>query len=396
MKISKINTSLTIVFDDGSLLTTNRCTDEMYETILENQYDEEVVRNLMTPNYQIMKEEIRSKQDMLDNFDRSEYLSVRGASIYVTSISQLSLPEDLAVAIWNAEVAKDLELLATYLNFWTLASMNLDPAARQNLFWFLHRYGMSISASGLFVAYRNVKVHSMGNTKYNYGPDVVKFITDSFTNIRFKQKKAAKDYYIGLIEGELTCTKSENRRSQMEEEYGNLQCLYDGLSDEEAGPVYTDGYTGKFRIRIGEPVTMDRARCDTNQNNTCSRGLHVAGKSWLQNNYFGDTGLRCLVNPADVVAVPPQDSYGKMRVCAYYPIGIVGFDENGNIMDEDIEDGFEDNFIDIISYAGEKSDKEVSAYTIDVPVIPELSRTRITARLDDIKSLLKLKHEQRS
>jgi len=137
---------------------------------------------------------------------------------------------------------------------------------------------------------------------------------------------------------------------------------------------------------------MDRDNCDTDQNNTCSRGLHVAGKSWLQSNYFGDTGLRVLINPSDVVAVPPKDSYGKMRVCAYYPVGIVGFDGAGQIIDEKIEDGFVDNFIDMISYVGETNNEEVAKYSISMPSIPELSRSRIMDRMEDIKAALKLKH----
>lgn len=32
--------------------------------------------------------------------------------------------------------------------------------------------------------------------------------------------------------------------------------------------------------------------------------VHVASKDWLTQNYFGDIGLICLVNPANVVAVP--------------------------------------------------------------------------------------------
>ena len=72
---------------------------------------------------------------------------------------------------------------------------------------------------------------------------------------------------------------------------------------------------------------MPRNKCDSVQENSCSRGLHVAGKSWLTSNYFGDTALMVLVNPADVVAVPPIDNYGKMRTCAYYPVSIVEFDK---------------------------------------------------------------------
>ena len=47
-----------------------------------------------------------------------------------------------------------------------------------------------------------------------------------------------------------------------------------------------------------------RDKCDTVQENTCSTGLHIGGRGWLKKNYYGNTGLACLINPADVVAVP--------------------------------------------------------------------------------------------
>ena len=50
--------------------------------------------------------------------------------------------------------------------------------------------------------------------------------------------------------------------------------------------------------------------------------------------------MMVLVNPADVVAVPPIDDYGKMRTCAYYPVSVVDFDDEGNIIEMPIEDGF--------------------------------------------------------
>ena len=68
--------------------------------------------------------------------------------------------------------------------------------------------------------------------------------------------------------------------------------------------VFTDHHSHTFKIRIGEMVTMDRDKCDAVQENVCSSGLHIGGKGWLKKNYYGDTGLACLINPADVVAVP--------------------------------------------------------------------------------------------
>ena len=388
MKVTRIKNNITVVLSDGTLLTSASCTDEMHEDVLNNLSNEQVVKEILMPKYVEMKEDIDNKLDMMANYNKSEYLTVVEDSLYVKSISDLSLPIDLAIAIWNAEQSDDLELLSTYLNFWTLASLNCDPEARQNLFWFLSRYGMSISSSGLFVAYRNVKLYSEGEVG---DPELTQFITESFTKVRHRLKKNPKNYFIGRDEAEeLICSASEKK---IVENLGVLSEMYAALSDEETAPVYTDGYTGKFRIRIGEPVTMDRSKCDTNQSNTCSRGLHVAGKAWLQSNYFGDTGLRVLVNPSDVVAVPPQDSYGKMRVCAYYPVAVVNFDDAGQIVDEKIQDGFVDNFIDMISYVGEVSNEESTKYSITMPAILELSRNRIMSRMDDIKASLKLKQQ---
>ena len=73
-------------------------------------------------------------------------------------------------------------------------------------------------------------------------------------------------------------------------------------TDEEG--VYTDHHSHTFRIKIGEMVTMPREKCDCDSNVSCSRGLHIGGKGWLKKNYYGNTGLACLINPADVVAVP--------------------------------------------------------------------------------------------
>jgi hypothetical protein len=388
MKITRIKSNLTVVLEDGTILSNNECTDELYDLVVSNQYHPESVRNILAPQYSILIKEGEELQEMLNSFNKSEYISVRNESFYISSISELSVPQDLAKAIWNAEQNDEIELLSSYLNFWTLCSLNTNREARQNLFWFLNRYGMSISSSGLFVAYRNVVLHQEGT---DLDSSWVRFISEQFTRVRHKLKKSPKNFYIGIDNnGEMACSTSEKN---LIETKGILYNLYNRLSEVGTAPVYTDGYTGKFRIRIGEPVTMPRERCNSDSDVTCSRGLHVAGKGWLQSNYFGDTGLRVLVNPSDVVAVPPRDSYGKMRVCAYYPVSVVAFDEGGKIIDEDIDSGFEDNFIDMISYVGEVASEESAAYKLNLPAIPELSRSRILDRMDDIKACLALKKQ---
>lgn len=80
--------------------------------------------------------------------------------------------------------------------------------------------------------------------------------------------------------------------------------IYRESGNPSEGTIYTDAHSGTTRIMIGRMVTLDRNKCDCNSSVECSRGLHIGGTSWLEQNYYGSVGLVCLVNPVDVVAVP--------------------------------------------------------------------------------------------
>ena len=83
----------------------------------------------------------------------------------------------------------------------------------------------------------------------------------------------------------------------------------------------------------------------------------------------------------------PQDSYGKMRTCAYYPVQVVDF-KDGKIHNPDIEDGFEDDFINKIITSTTVNNNDDSNYKMVIPNIPELSMKNIVGRLDIIKKQL--------
>ncbi len=380
MKILRLKNNLTVVLSDGSILSVSDCTDEMYNDIFNHQDDDNYVRNLLTPNFENVKEEIEIK----NNISSSSILTQEGSSVYIKSISELSVPEDLAVALFKAEKEQNEELVQSYLNFWTLCSLNPDSRARTNLFWFLNKYEMVITKSGMFVAYRNVDVKQQGS---GVDEELVEFISEQYLRVK-RLKKSPKKYFIGTDENEqLICKPNENSIQNL---LGSVYDLYQQLSDDtsEKETIYTDHHTHSMEIRLGEMVYMDRDKCDARQEQTCSTGLHVAARTWLQQNYFGTTSLLVLVNPADVVAVPPKDSYGKMRTCAYYPVSVIKRDKDGNIIDDVVDNGFEDDFIDKLNYEGDVNNEEVKRYTLTIPNIPELNRKRIVNRLKDIKSTL--------
>lgn len=131
--------------------------------------------------------------------------------------------------------------------------------------------------------------------------------------------------------------------------------------------VYTDQYTHTFSIKIGEMVVMDRKLVDSDSNVECGRGLHCGGTNWLEMNYFGDTGLACLVNPADVCAVPKRSNYGKLRTCAYLPISTIEFDGNNHVIPLDVETGFDCSYVSKVIYEGIMGTEEDSPYKIHIP-----------------------------
>ena len=386
MKVIRIKNHITVILDNGTMLTNSNCTDELYNDVMANQNDEEQVQCLLVPEFCKKKEEIEVKTKMLTDFTASKYLSIFGNSVYIKSVSELTVPEDLAVALFKAEQDQDTELVQTYLNFWTLCSLNPDSRARTNLFWFLKRYGMVISKSGLFVAYRNVQLKSEGS---EISSKWAEFISTSYSKIKYKFKKSPKNYFVGKdANGDKVCVLTESSLTKVK---GNLQELYNKLNDQDLSPVYTDAHTRTFTIKIGEPVTIDRSKCDSVQENTCSRGLHVAGRTWITKGNFGNISLMVLVNPADVVAVPPDDNYGKMRCCTYYPVQLIERDEDGEIIDQVIDDGFEDDFMHHIAYSGDVNNTDIINYTVDIPEIPEISKKKILNRLVEISNSLKKK-----
>lgn len=308
-KVIKVDNKVTVFLENGEIIE-KEVTEDEFKKVVEAQTDEEVLK-LLCPEYQKSVELHNNALTLVEKIQKSKLLSMRGDVVYWEEVSCLSVPEELVKAIIKAEEEHNELKISTYRNFWTLMSLNPDERCRKNLFWFLQKYGMTISRCGFFVGYRNVDK-----------------------------------------------TEKEN--------------------------VFTDHHSHTFKIRIGEMVTMDRNKCDTVQENTCSTGLHIGGRGWLKKNYFGDTGLACLINPADVVAVPPYDDYGKLRTCAYLPMDIIHYDETSNVIPLDVEDGFDCSYVTKVIYEGTMGTKEDSTYRINIPEIPGTTVESIQDKLLEI------------
>lgn len=353
--IFHLNNDLIVTLDDGTEYKTNQCTDEFYNKVKSAIDNNEDLESLFYP-------ENFKKKKFKERCKKSSLLTIKNNSAYMLSVSKLTVPQMLVENIVEAEERNDTDALIAYKNFWTLLSLNPNSAVRDNLFWFLTRWGMSICKSGLFVAYRNVELKSEG-TKYNQ--KLTEFVSENYYKIK-NDNKNPEDFNVYSIENVGYYITNKNSNDLY---IGNLKDLYESIvfTSDEAGTVYTDNYTGKMEIRLGHVVSMPRSEVDETQI-SCSRGLHVSYKGWLKYNYCGNIGLKVLVNPANVCSVPREDNYGKMRTCAYYPIQVIKFDSNGDIIDETVPDGFEVDFLEKICYTGDINNEDNDNYKLELPV----------------------------
>ena len=97
---------------------------------------------------------------------------------------------------------------------------------------------------------------------------------------------------------------------------GNFQAYKAVNSD------YTDKYSGKFLNTIDSVLEMPRNKVDDDKNVGCSYGFH-AGTIEYAKQFSGGSGHIVLVeiNPADVVSIPTDCQFQKLRTCKYKVVG---------------------------------------------------------------------------
>jgi len=89
---------------------------------------------------------------------------------------------------------------------------------------------------------------------------------------------------------------------------------------------YKDIYSGNFDNKVGSICQVPRNTVDNNRDNGCGKGLHVGaidyaksygGIDFDSDNDGGNRLMICKVNPRDVVSVPSDHKFQKLRTCRY-------------------------------------------------------------------------------
>ena len=86
---------------------------------------------------------------------------------------------------------------------------------------------------------------------------------------------------------------------------------------------FKDFHTRTYDNSVGQTLTMERNMVDEDKNRTCSNGFHVCSLPYLKDFHAGEGHIVTVkVNPRDVVSVPTDYNFTKMRVCSYTVTGI--------------------------------------------------------------------------
>ena len=109
-------------------------------------------------------------------------------------------------------------------------------------------------------------------------------------------------------------------------EHKNLPVTEDGdfLAYKAVSSEYKDKHSGTVSNTIGTNVGMTRWNVDDDRQNGCAAGLHAGALDYVQSYgsfHDGENSDKCIIvkiNPADVVSVPNDSNYQKLRTCKYF------------------------------------------------------------------------------
>lgn len=96
-------------------------------------------------------------------------------------------------------------------------------------------------------------------------------------------------------------------------------------------------FNGNIPNAIGTVISMPRDRVQDDPTIGCSYGLHIG--NWSYANAWGELTLEVKIDPADVVSVPVDCNFQKLRCCRYEVIAI-------HTTDTDDLDGYEPDATD--------------------------------------------------
>jgi hypothetical protein len=301
------------------------------------------------------------------------------------------IPQTLVDVI--EDYTKNKYPLNAIINFWKLLMINPDKRIREKLFDFIKVHDFALTDKGYMIVYKAVARKE--DTEKNR---FAEYISNQVFHVRKDWKCSAYKYgvYKIIATGEYGISKVEtfanwNEKEKGIETLGNLGDLFDAIfngnkTSKDETPVYLSksNQAPKMEIRLGIPVIMPRSECDGDPMVECSFGLHCGSTKYIQTFASStDAILVCLINPANVIAIPIAD-HSKMRVSEYFAFAVATY-INGKI--DVIDQQYYEN--DYINYEVEELEKQIAKVkSEELPIETAISCEPESRSLEEMMKIL--------
>ena len=406
--LSLVNNNLTIVLQDGSIISKSNATENDVQEIKLATSESEILRIVKDVNIQqekVTEELTREDIEMYsEGFELFQYLDdfyTEGNTVYLSGTNR-SLPDLLVKKfieiitrvdkVFSEEslqekLNKDEEYLS-HKKFFMWCCLNPNAQSAEDLYGFLEKHNMKIDRHGNFYAYRRVK------TVGNDSKELVDFISNTYNKIKAVWKKSPKKFKVVTVPDSKKYELKQSDFNVENTEYiclGDLEYLYLNLPNMKENR-YTSAHTGEEDYRVGNVISMPRNEGDDDNSISCSKGFHASSKEYDYSG-FGDQDILVIINPMHVLAVP-KGEIGKLRTCKWFFAMTLEKDERYILDEEDFNvlelgDIYNEKcFENIEEYVKNGFTEEVKRHTFTLPTLSSKELSTIINSLEEISNVI--------
>ena len=419
LKLKLVNDVLTIVLNDGSILTKTNATEEDFARASRAKSESELYTICTTQ--EVLEERRRQEaeakrlkalQQGIQRLAGLKDFEIEGNSVKLAgtgrTMPQLLVEKFIEIVdgvrniyaefMIEDKLAQNEEYQALK-RFFMWCCLNPRAEVANDLYDFLNKNSFRITKQGFFVALRNVvTVHG--------GTELIQFVSNAYNKIKAVWKKDPDAYTVFLKNGEYKLVHYselyetvEEYDYEMEDTYeeevavnhgqiiGGLTDLYLDLPNRHENR-FTDAHTRTFDIRIGRVVNMPPEECNWSTADCAHAGLHFTSDHI---NYVGcgDQSVLILINPMKVVGIGEQ----KGRCYEYLPIMTVPTEESTTILHDldfdtlELDESFVINELENLAEVAKQGFvTEASKHEFNIPAMTYSQIENIVSQLDDMRA----------
>jgi hypothetical protein len=446
-----INDTLTVVLNDGNILTKPGATEEHYYAVVDARSVHEIQAIVASTEVLQDVEKVRAETARIKALQQGieilailDDFTVEGSTVYLAgtsrSMPQILVEEFIRVVdrvshepsqeVFQVQLNQDDEYVALK-NFFMWCCLNPRAEVAHELYRFLTENSFRITKQGFVVALRNV-------VTLHGSPELVHFVSNVYNKVKAVWKKNPNEYTVFLENGEYKLVHDDKLFKDIivesticpechgegqfydadEDDYydcdhcdgtgeveeyeweetvpvdhgqkiGGLTELYLDLPNREENR-FTDDWTKTFDIRIGQVTSMPMEECNWSTQDCAAAGLHFTAD---QIHYVGcgDQSVIVLINPMKVVGIGTH----KGRCYEYLPIMTVPREEATRILHDGMFDTLEldeEYAIRELESLAEKAKEgfatESKKYEFNMPAISAIEIGNIVATLNQMKDVI--------